>query len=45
MTNTNCMTKTYGPYLVYSDGRVYSIKRKMFLTPGIDKLGYYNIGL
>lgn len=45
MNNTDCMVKAYGPYLIYSDGRVYSTKRKMFLHPGIDKLGYYNIGL
>lgn len=36
-------TKPYGQYIVYEDGRVFSIKRKIFLKPYKDKLGYYSV--
>lgn len=39
------MTKRFGNYLVYQDGRVYSIKRNIFLKPAYDERGYLRIGL
>lgn len=39
------MTKQFGNYLVYQDGRVYSINRNIFLKPAYDERGYLRIGL
>lgn len=39
------MTKQFGNYLVYQDGRVYSINRNIFLKPTYDEKGYLRIGL
>lgn len=39
------MTKQFGNYFVYQDGRVYSIKRNIFLKPAYDERGYLRIGL
>lgn len=39
------MTKQFGNYLVYKDGRVYSINRNIFLKPAYDERGYLRIGL
>lgn len=39
------MTKQFGNYLVYQDGRVYSINRNIFLKPAYDEKGYLRIGL
>lgn len=39
------MTKRFGNYLVYQDGRVYSINRNIFLKPAYDERGYLRIGL
>ena len=39
------MTKQFGNYLVYQDGRVYSINRNIFLKPCKDEKGYLRIGL
>ena len=32
-------------YLVYPDGRIWSIRRKIFLSPFISKQGYYRVSL
>lgn len=37
------ITETIGNYTYYTDGRVYSHKKKMFLTGNIDKDGYNRI--
>lgn len=39
------MTKQFGNYLVYQDGRVYSINRNIYLKPCKDNKGYLRIGL
>lgn len=39
------MRKQFGNYLVYQDGRVYSINRNIFLKPAYDERGYLRIGL
>lgn len=39
------MTRQFGNYLVYKDGRVYSINRNIFLKPAYDERGYLRIGL
>lgn len=39
------MTKKFGNYLVYDDGRVYSINRNILLKPCKDEKGYFRIGL
>lgn len=39
------MKKQFGNYLVYQDGRVYSINRNIFLKPAYDERGYLRIGL
>ena len=39
------MTKQFGNYLVYQDGRVYSLNRNIFLKPAYDERGYLRIGL
>lgn len=35
----------YPNYLIYDDGRVFSKKRRIFLSPGIDNLGYHRISV
>ena len=39
------MNKQFGNYLVYSDGRVFSINRNKFLKPSKDERGYLRIRL
>lgn len=39
------MTKQFGNYLVFSDGKVFSINRNKFLKPCKDDNGYLRIGL
>lgn len=39
------MTKQFGNYLVYQDGKVYSLNRNKFLKPAYDERGYLRIGL
>lgn len=39
------MTKQFGSYLVFSDGKVFSINRNKFLKPCKDERGYLRIGI
>lgn len=39
------MNKQFGNYLVYSDGRVFSLKHNKFLKPAKDEKGYFRIRL
>lgn len=38
-------TKQFGNYIVYSDGRVYSVKRSVFLKPFDNGKGYQKVTL
>ena len=38
-------TKQFGNYIIYSDGRVYSINRNKLLKPSKDEKGYLRISL
>ena len=45
-TNNKLEIKEYskdGHYLIYSDGRIYSKKTDKFLTPRINRFGYYMV--
>lgn len=37
--------KEYYGYVVFTDGRIWSNKRNIFLVPSVDKEGYYRIWL
>ena len=39
------MTKQFGNYLVYQDGKVFSLNRNKFLKPAYDERGYLRVGL